>query len=51
MSEKKLSKKAPKKPARGKPKLVERAPVKVGMATQLAAAQDRYRRAMMAALD
>ncbi|MCJ2140262.1 hypothetical protein [Methylobacterium sp. E-066] len=44
-------KKLPKKQAPTKSKLVAKAPAKVGMATQLAAVQDRYRRAMMAALD
>lgn len=42
-------KKTPAKPRRAK--AVERPPAKVGMATQLAAIQDRYRRAMTAALD
>ncbi|MCJ2125853.1 hypothetical protein [Methylobacterium sp. J-077] len=46
-----LGKKMPRKPVPAKPKLVEKAPAKVGMATQLAAVQDRYRRAMVAALD
>ncbi|TXN42962.1 hypothetical protein FV233_20470 [Methylobacterium sp. WL7] len=42
-------KKTPAKPRRAN--AVERPPAKVGMATQLAAIQDRYRRAMTAALD
>jgi len=46
MPEKKPPRKAP-----AKPKPAEKAPAKVGMATQLAAIQDRYRRAMIAASD
>ncbi|MHC2108050.1 hypothetical protein [Methylobacterium sp.] len=42
-------KKTPAKPKRAMP--VVKPPAKVGMATQLAAIQDRYRRAMTAALD
>ena len=43
-------KKSPKK-ASAKPRLIEKVPAKFGMATQLAAVQDRYRRALIAASD
>ena len=43
--------KPPKKKPAAKPKPVEKAPAKVGKATQLAAIQDRYRRALITALD